>query len=474
MIAVQAGTALLPGSGVPRAHTGASPLRSDSRQSAVLGHEETAHDVALAAKGDVSRLRAGVSRALAARAQPRPADGGRPRYRRDHAGRVRQGLAEARGVPRRLGVRHLAAPARRERHHRALPRRHGAAQSHRRRRRPLRHAARARRSRAICRWISRRRSRNCRTARARYSSCTTSRATSTMRSRTLLGISAGTSKAQLHRARMMLRRHLRPGIGAAIEDFTWPHDAFTDRLSDYIDDEVSDEERRQIDAHLLTCAECRTVVEELRNVVAHAASLEDTPAAGDLWPGIAARVRSQRPRGSGLVLFRRLVSARRFSFTVPQLAAATLAVMLLSGGVVWMARSGDPRADFESLSAQTQARTPMVARCGRDRHALRGSGEPISKGHSRPDGRGSIPRPCGSSRRTSPRSIARSTSRVARSRRIQRTCTQSAPRGRAPAEALAAPASERSGDRRGGLRQGARVPRVPTCQGANGCRRCHR
>jgi len=32
---------------------------------------------------------------------------------------------------------------------------------------------------------------------------------------TLLGISAGTSKAQLHRARMMLRRHLRPGIGAA-------------------------------------------------------------------------------------------------------------------------------------------------------------------------------------------------------------------------------------------------------------------
>jgi len=28
---------------------------------------------------------------------------------------------------------------------------------------------------------------------------------------TLLGISAGTSKAQLHRARMMLRKHLRPG-----------------------------------------------------------------------------------------------------------------------------------------------------------------------------------------------------------------------------------------------------------------------
>ena len=55
---------------------------------------------------------------------------------------------------------------------------------------------------------------------------------------TLLGISAGTSKAQLHRARMMLRRHLRPGIGAA-RGLQMANDAFTDRLSDYIDDEVS-------------------------------------------------------------------------------------------------------------------------------------------------------------------------------------------------------------------------------------------
>ncbi len=141
------------------------------------------------------------------------------------------------------------------------------------------------------------------------------------------------------------------------------HDAFTDRLSDYIDDEVSDDERRQIDAHLLTCAECRTVVEDLHDVVARAASLEDTASAGDLWPGIAARVSVARPRGSGLALFRRLLSARRFSFTLPQLAAATLAVMLLSGGLVWVARSGDPRADFESLSADA-TRTPIVAPAG--------------------------------------------------------------------------------------------------------------
>jgi RNA polymerase sigma-70 factor (ECF subfamily) len=45
---------VLPGSGVPTAYTGALPLRSDSQQSAVIGREDTAVDVALAARGDVS------------------------------------------------------------------------------------------------------------------------------------------------------------------------------------------------------------------------------------------------------------------------------------------------------------------------------------------------------------------------------------------------------------------------------------
>jgi RNA polymerase sigma-70 factor (ECF subfamily) len=35
---------------------------------------------------------------------------------------------------------------------------------------------------------------------------------------TLLEISAGTSKAQLHRARMMLRKHLRPGVRGGTKD----------------------------------------------------------------------------------------------------------------------------------------------------------------------------------------------------------------------------------------------------------------
>jgi hypothetical protein len=42
---------------------------------------------------------------------------------------------------------------------------------------------------------------------------------------------------------------------------------------------------------------------------------------------------------------------RRFSFTLPQLAAAGIALMVLSGGMVWLAKSGDSRADFPPVDA---------------------------------------------------------------------------------------------------------------------------
>jgi hypothetical protein len=135
-------------------------------------------------------------------------------------------------------------------------------------------------------------------------------------------------------------------------------DAFANRLSDYVDDEITAVERIAIKAHLARCAECRETVEELRSVVAHAASLEDAAPAGDLWPGVAARVSAQR--GTWWLL-RRLISSQRFSFTLPQLAAAGLAIVVLTGGLVWMARSGDPRVDFEPVSAHGD----VAARPGR-------------------------------------------------------------------------------------------------------------
>jgi hypothetical protein len=75
--------------------------------------------------------------------------------------------------------------------------------------------------------------------------------------------------------------------------------------------------------------------------------VQDAAPERDLWPGVAARIHARRTRVS---VFRRAFTSR-LSFTLPQLAAASLALMVLSGGLVWMAKSGDPRADFQPVSA---------------------------------------------------------------------------------------------------------------------------
>ena len=126
-------------------------------------------------------------------------------------------------------------------------------------------------------------------------------------------------------------------------------DTFVDRLSEYLDGELSPADRTSVDAHLVDCAACRSTLDELRRVVARAAAVEDAPPDRDLWPGVAARI-SPAPPTRTSVLRRALTS--RLSFTLPQVAAASLALMVLSGGLVWMAKS-DPRADFQPISAQT-------------------------------------------------------------------------------------------------------------------------
>lgn len=141
---------------------------------------------------------------------------------------------------------------------------------------------------------------------------------------------------------------------------TMTTDSFADRLSEYLDGELSPPERAAVDAHLLQCGVCRSTLDDLRAVVSEAALLRNAPPARELWSGIVARI---APGGPPRVSpFRRAITSR-LTFTLPQLAAAGLALMVLSGGLVWMARSGDPRADFQPISAQTEPRshTRMIA-----------------------------------------------------------------------------------------------------------------
>ena len=124
-------------------------------------------------------------------------------------------------------------------------------------------------------------------------------------------------------------------------------DGWTDRLSEYLDDELSPAERRELDAHLAQCGACTSALADLRRVVARAGTLTPRAPVADLWPGIESRVDSGVvPALSGT---RR--SSWRVSFTMPQLVAAGLALMVVSGGAVWIGQHGGSATSLQPLSA---------------------------------------------------------------------------------------------------------------------------
>ena len=116
-------------------------------------------------------------------------------------------------------------------------------------------------------------------------------------------------------------------------------DQWMDRLSDYLDGELDDGERVALEAHLQTCRDCAEVVADLRRVVYRARTLEAETPSQDLWPGIAARIGASPSGTSHPMDLSARRRQRRWSFSLPQLAAAGIALMALSGGTVWLARS---------------------------------------------------------------------------------------------------------------------------------------
>jgi len=131
----------------------------------------------------------------------------------------------------------------------------------------------------------------------------------------------------------------------------------TEQLSEYIDDELTPAARASLEAHLSSCRECATLLAELRAVVTAARGVAEEPPTWDLWPGIARRL-APRSRGPQVVAIdsRR---ARRFSFSIPQLAAASIAVALVSAGAVWFAIRGG--GELLAPRASTGGGAPVTA-----------------------------------------------------------------------------------------------------------------
>lgn len=109
------------------------------------------------------------------------------------------------------------------------------------------------------------------------------------------------------------------------------NDQWADRLSEYLDDELDSAERLELESHLTTCESCAAALDALRRVVGRARALDDRAPVRDLWPGIATRIGVSTDE----LASRR--ARRRISFTVPQLVAASIALIAVSAGIAHLA-----------------------------------------------------------------------------------------------------------------------------------------
>jgi len=150
-------------------------------------------------------------------------------------------------------------------------------------------------------------------------------------------------------------------------------DQWTDRLSEYLDDELAPDERAAIEAHLRQCAACGAVLADLKRIVTRARGLEDRLPERDLWPGIAARIGSSSGEVPAIDLGAERMR-RRWSFSLPQLIAAGIALIALSGGTAWLLH---PTGSPSVAARETAPSTPIVtvaspSRSGGDRARMAG------------------------------------------------------------------------------------------------------
>jgi tetratricopeptide (TPR) repeat protein len=117
---------------------------------------------------------------------------------------------------------------------------------------------------------------------------------------------------------------------------------WTDRLSDYLDDEMSATERAACDAHLAVCSGCREALDGLQWVVATARADVDQAPQADLWPSVLQRIAPANAGGGADFAHPALTAAgsratRQVVFTLPQLALAASLLIAVSAGVAYLA-----------------------------------------------------------------------------------------------------------------------------------------
>jgi anti-sigma factor RsiW len=104
-------------------------------------------------------------------------------------------------------------------------------------------------------------------------------------------------------------------------------DAFTTQLSPYLDGELDAAAAAALEAHLATCAACRTTLDGLRDIVTAAPHYPGRAPSPDVWRRVEAGLDGHR-----VVALR--AAGRRFGWS--QLLAASLLMAAVGGGTGWL------------------------------------------------------------------------------------------------------------------------------------------
>ena len=130
------------------------------------------------------------------------------------------------------------------------------------------------------------------------------------------------------------------------------HSPWTERLSPYLDGELTDVERVALEGHLAECAACRAALDDITRIVSLAPAYQGSAPARDLWPEIAAGI--DRSREIAFPPAKPAAHPRR-QFSLGHLLAASVAFAVIGAGAAWLA-GREPA----SLAAGSPAVEPAV------------------------------------------------------------------------------------------------------------------
>ena len=150
------------------------------------------------------------------------------------------------------------------------------------------------------------------------------------------------------------------------------HTHWIDQFSEYLDGNLAAEPRRAVEGHLAGCSSCRSILHDLEALVAEAGTLGDSSPKRDLWPEIAVAIGegievAPDPRDDVIELptARSAPAAQPgISFSAPQLAAASVVLVVASAALTWWAGPGVASRGVASPLPPVESQTAFVADVG--------------------------------------------------------------------------------------------------------------